>query len=378
MIFEYYNPIRFRFGGDVIADLGRICGGRKALIVYGGGSARRNGAFDEVIESLDEASCDYVEYGGQTLAAFGPVQEGIELCRREGCECVIGLGGSTAMVIAKVIAFGAVHDDLAAFIDGDRQADDSHLLTILVPTFASSGTEATGEADLLDHHGNEVELYGIFPDYCLADPKYMKSLHKIDLAYSVLVAFIQTSCFYLDNVNTIARECSKTIMKVLLDSYKKLLDDSGESEPMGNIMWASCISAMGILGKPLPDAYTWSLYEMAYIPRKAHDVPYREALTLVYTQWLREISRYHQKDVATMMKDVFGLDDSLDDGSLVEEGCCRIEKLLEKSGTVPRLWSYGVCPGQDEIEGWLDEEDYGDFGHEEFCSVLQKCYGEAR
>ena len=112
--FELYNPTYFVFGRDTqkkTGELVRRFGGTKALLHYGGGSVVRSGLLAEVEKSLDEAGVAYVTLGGvKPNPRSGLVYEGIELCRREGVDFVVGVGGGSAIDSGKAIAAGATFD----------------------------------------------------------------------------------------------------------------------------------------------------------------------------------------------------------------------------------------------------------------------------
>ena len=165
MNFQYYNPIHFHFGTDALEQLPEICKGHKVLLVYGGGSIRRNGVYDKITSLLHENGIQFVEYGGQTAAAWQSILDGIELAKQEQADAVIEVGGASAMDTGKAIAFGAVHDHLEDYIEGRAQPDHRHLLNVIIPTYPSTGSEANGVCDIMEYKGGGTELFGAWPDY---------------------------------------------------------------------------------------------------------------------------------------------------------------------------------------------------------------------
>ena len=112
--FTFYSPTLFAFGDGEKKNTGSLVrrfGGTKALLVYGGGSVKRNGAYDAVTASLREAGIPYAELSGiQANPRSGKVYEGIDLVRREGCDFLVALGGGSVIDTAKAIGFGAGYD----------------------------------------------------------------------------------------------------------------------------------------------------------------------------------------------------------------------------------------------------------------------------
>ena len=112
--FTFYSPTKFVFGKGTEAQAGSLVkafGGSKVLIHYGGGSVVRSGLLDRVKASLDEAGISYVELGGvKPNPRSGLVYEGIDLCKKEGVDFVLAVGGGSSIDSSKAIAAGVVYD----------------------------------------------------------------------------------------------------------------------------------------------------------------------------------------------------------------------------------------------------------------------------
>ena len=374
MNFSYHNPIHFEFGSDALNKLAALCRGQKVLLVYGGGSIKRNGVYQRILEPLQSAA-SVLEYGGCTAATWQRIQDGIQLARANGITAVVEVGGASAMDTGKAIAFGAVHDHLEDFIEGRAQPDDRHLLNIILPTYPSTGSEANGVCDIMEYNGYGVELFGAWPDYCLMDPSTTLSLDRCSTAYSAWVCFIQTSAWFIGNhQNEIARGFARTALQTILSSYQRLMEQPDDLKARGDLMWASCVNTMGVFRSGIDNFYPWTLYSVGYIPRVAHGVSYREALVTAFPHWLRAIAKYHPQDIRALFVEVFGLDAGLDTTTLVETGCARLEQLIALSGVPMDLAAHGSCPTFDYVKQSLAPEDFGEFSPEELYQIIGACY----
>ena len=319
MKFQYHNPIQFSFGPNVLDQLPEICRGKKVLLVYGGGSIKKNGVYDRITTLLREAGIAYLDYGGQTAATWQGVQDGIALARREDTGAVVEIGGASAMDTGKAIAFGAVHDHLEDYVEGRVQSDGRHLLNIVIPTYPSTGSEANGVCDIMEYKGYGTELFGAWPDHCLMAPSVTLSPNKRSTVYSVLGCFVQTGAWFLGNQeNDIAKGFAKTVLRVLLESCEALLRDPKDLRSRGNVMWASCVNTMGVFRS--------------------------------------------------------GVDAALEDAAIVEAGCSRLRALMEAGGVDTTLAPYGACPTMDYMKRSLAKEDYGEFTPEELYGMIAACY----
>src|SRR6056297_4039410 len=111
--FEFHNRTKIIFGKDTEARVGELTRkhGKKVLLHYGGGSIKRTGLYDKIVESLEEASVDFLELGGVVSnPRVSLVREGIELCRDENVDFILAVGGGSVIDSAKGIAAGFYYD----------------------------------------------------------------------------------------------------------------------------------------------------------------------------------------------------------------------------------------------------------------------------
>nr|WP_084022450.1 iron-containing alcohol dehydrogenase [Chlorobaculum limnaeum] len=153
MKFEYHNTTHLVFGAGTLSRLGEVTSayGKKAMIVTGGGSVKRNGTFDRAVASLKAAEVSVVECDGvEPNPRLSSVARGGEIARENGCDVVIALGGGSVMDSAKVMA-------AAVFYEGDlwemfqhsqktRRLPTKALPIITVPTLAATGSEMNSGA----------------------------------------------------------------------------------------------------------------------------------------------------------------------------------------------------------------------------------------
>jgi alcohol dehydrogenase class IV len=170
--FLYLMPTKIVFGNGCIANLADAIKpiGRAPLIVTGRRSARATGSLQKVLDQCPGAVVfDEVDENPTTDACA----RGAEVCRAHQCDCVIGLGGGSAMDAAKAIAVAAVNDaPCASFFGVDKFS--RALPVIAIPTTAGTGSEATPYAVLVDsetHYKRTISGRGIFPATALLDPE---------------------------------------------------------------------------------------------------------------------------------------------------------------------------------------------------------------
>ena len=182
--FTFYSPTLFAFGdgqAQTTGSLVRRFGGSKVLLVYGGGSVKRNGAYDAVTASLKEAGIPFQELSGiQANPRSGKVYEGIETVRKEGLDFLVALGGGSVIDTAKAIGMGAEYDgDFWDFFSGKTKIERSLPVGVIL-TIAAAGSEGSDSCVITHENGNLKwgipKSDAVRPKFSVLDPRYTCSL----------------------------------------------------------------------------------------------------------------------------------------------------------------------------------------------------------
>ena len=168
--FIFRNDTKLLFRNDIRMTIAEIAKGHKVMFVYGGGSVRRNGCYDDIVRSLHEAGIPCVEYGGSSRE-FAKIQEGIRIAKDNGISMIIGAGGASVMDSAKLMAFGFYHEsDLWDYVKGKNPYGLERLPLASFPACPSSGSENGPDAVSADPGtGDFGTAYGIPAGYAVPD-----------------------------------------------------------------------------------------------------------------------------------------------------------------------------------------------------------------
>jgi len=185
--FTFYSPTFFAFGKDTENEAGSYVkrfGGSKVLIHYGGGSVVRSGLLDRVKASLEKDGIPYTVLGGvRPNPRSGLVYEGIELCRREGIDFILAVGGGSTIDSSKAIAAGVVYDgDFWDFYCGKYIEKALPVGTIL--TIAAAGSEGSPDSVITLEKDGELLKRGatgdaIRPRFSILNPVLTQTLSPI-------------------------------------------------------------------------------------------------------------------------------------------------------------------------------------------------------
>lgn len=248
--FTFYAPTYFAFGRDSENDTGKYVkrfGGTKVLIHYGGGSVVRSGLLDRVKKSLDAEGIAYVELGGvKPNPRSGLVYEGIDLCRREGIDFVLAVGGGSAIDSAKAIAAGTVYEgDFWDFYQGKPVEKALPIGTIL--TISAAGSEGSPDSVITNENGMfkrgaSGEAYR--PVFTIMNPALLQTLPPYQTACGVTDIMAHLYERYLTNTKDVevTDRMIEALMLTMIHEAPRVMADPSNYEARANIMWAAMMA----------------------------------------------------------------------------------------------------------------------------------------
>lgn len=248
--FTFYSPTYFVFGKDTENNAGAYVkrfGGSKVLIHYGGGSVIRSGLLDRVKASLNKEQIPYIELGGvKPNPRSGLVYEGIDLCKKEGVDFILAVGGGSTIDSSKAIAAGVLYDgDFWDFYQGKRIEEALPVGTIL--TIAAAGSEGSPDSVITKEEGmykRGASGDAIRPKFSILNPALTQTLppHQTAAGITDIIAHLYER--YLTNTSEV--EVTDRLIEALLLTMKhegpRVIEDPNNYEARANIMWAGMMA----------------------------------------------------------------------------------------------------------------------------------------
>jgi alcohol dehydrogenase YqhD (iron-dependent ADH family) len=314
--FIFRNDTKLLFRNDIRTAVVEITKGHKVMFVYGGGSVKRNGCYDDIIQSLNEADIPFVEYGGSSRE-FAKIQEGIRVAKTNGITMIIGVGGASVMDSAKLMAFGFYHEsDLWDYVKGKTSYGLERLPLVLIPTYPSSGSEnGLGAVAVDSRTGDFGTAYGIPADYAVLCPKYSLTLNKEMTTYTGLATVVQLSACVLGDKNKMSYDAGISYIKNVLEATKILQQHPDDLDARGTIMMGASLSTSSRLGIGKEETFAYDIYELEFLPEKLFGSSYRRSLTSIFPKFLCAMGKHHPEEVGKYYLDAFGFDSSIEDSS---------------------------------------------------------------
>lgn len=355
--FQYYTPTKVVFGKDTDLEVGELVkqqGCRKVLIHYGGQSAKRSGLLDRVTGALDEAGIAYVELGGVVPnPRLSKVYEGIRLCRSEGVDFILAVGGGSVIDSAKAIGYGAAEEgDVWELYDYKREAKACLPIGAIL-TIAAAGSEMSNSSVITNEDGWYKRGYGsdlsrpcfaiMNPELTYTLPDYQTQSGCTDIMMHTIERYFNMSGS-MDITDGISETLLKTVMK-----YARILREEPENyRARAEVMWAGSLSHNG-LTECGNDGGDWASHRLEHELGGLFDVAHGAGLAAVWGSWARYVCDAAPERFATFARNVMGISADLGMKEAALAGIVAMEDFLRSIGMPVSLYELGIEPTEEQI-----------------------------
>lgn len=313
--FVFENPTRVIFGKGSIARIGQELKrfGSKALLVYGSGSIKKNGVYDQVVASLKEARVPFVEFADvRSNPYLSKVLEGIEVAKREQTDVILAVGGGSVIDTAKTIACGvkADHDIWDFFTYKKSIGGALPVLTIL--TISASASEMNPAAVITKEETcQKFSIRSLFiqPKVSIMDPSVLSSLSDAYTAYSAADAIAHMLEGYFNNTEPagiLQDRLVESLMRTLMEATEACLRDPADYNARANFMWAATLGFNGLTTAGMGNV-RYPVHMIEHSLSAIYDVPHGAGLSIVLPAWMTWASRKNPAKFARLAREVFGV-----------------------------------------------------------------------
>lgn len=295
--FKYFTPTKVLFGKNTenkVADLIQEFGGKKVLIHYGGGSVIRSGLMQKVTDKLDTAGIKYVKLGGAVPnPRLSLVYEGIELCKKEGLDFILALGGGSAIDSAKAIGYGVMNDgDVWDLYDYKKQAKACMPLGVIL-TLAATGSEMSDSSVITNEEG--LVKRGYSSDFCrprfaILNPELTMTLPDYQTACGCTDIMMHTMERYFTNGGNmeLTDSMAEALLRTVKENAKILARDPKNYDARAEVMWAGSLSHNGLTGCG-NDGGDWMTHKLEHELGGLYDVAHGAGLAAIWGSWARYV-----------------------------------------------------------------------------------------
>ena len=348
--FTFYSPTEFVFGKGTEMQTGELVrkyGASKVLIVYGGGSVVRSGLLECVRQTLAQTGIPCIELGGvQPNPIDTKVYEGIDLCRREGVDFVLAVGGGSVIDTAKAIAAGVPYEGDFWDFYIQKATVSSALKVAVVLTIPAAGSEGSGNSvitkvsTLQKMSMRAPEL--LRPRFSIMNPELTFTLPPYQTAAGIvdMMAHIMER-YFTNTVDTeIADRLCEGTLKAIITEAPRVMADPKDYGARANIMWSGMIAHNGTCG--VGNEEDWASHFMEHEISALYDVTHGAGLAVIFPAWLTWMASHHVEKVAQYAARVWDVPVSEDLKAMALEGVARLKSFFTSIGMPVNFAQLGV------------------------------------
>ena len=294
--FNYYAPTEVVFGEnseEQVAALVKKYGGTKVLVHYGGKSAERSGLLDKICGLLTEGGIAFKKLGGVVPnPRLSLVHEGIKLCREEGIDFILAVGGGSVIDSSKAIAYGVPYEgEVWDFYLGKDKATEM-LPVACVLTIPAAGSEMS-EASVITNEDGDVKLgYSnnlSRPKFAIMNPKRTFTLPPYQTAAGVTDMMMHTMERYFtkDDDMDLTTDIAETMLRSMKDAIFAVLKNPEDYRYRAQIMWGGSLMHNGLTGCGVTD--DWATHQLEHELSGMFDVTHGAGLAAIWPSWARYV-----------------------------------------------------------------------------------------
>jgi alcohol dehydrogenase len=367
--FTFYNPTKWIFGKGQLEELKTEVPkyGKNVLLVYGGGSIKRNGLYDCVLSLLKEIDVQVHELSGvEPNPRISTVRKGADICKREGIDFILAVGGGSVIDCTKAIAAAAKFDGDPWDIVMKKVEVESALPFGTVLTHAATGSEMNAGSVITNWETKEKVSWKsplVFPKFSICDPTHTFTVPKDQTVYGIvdMMTHIFEQYFHDAKDTPLQDRMCEGALKTIIETAPKLIEDLENYQLRETIMFAGTIALNGML--QMGYRGDWATHNIEHAVSAVYDIPHAGGLAILFPNWMKHNLHVRPERFQQLAVRVFDVDPT---GKTPEEaGLEGIQKLREfwsSLGAPSRLADYDI--DDSRLEEIADKAMFrGEFGN---------------
>jgi NADP-dependent alcohol dehydrogenase len=350
--FDFFNPVKILFGKGKIAELGNhIPKGAKILMTYGGGSIKKNGVYDQVMEALKDYNI--TEFGGiEPNPHFETLMKAVEIVRNEGIDFLLPVGGGSVLDGTKFIAAAAYYEGEDEWDILAKRAEITKAVDLgAVLTLAATGSEMNSGGVITKAATKEKLAFGnplLFPKFSVLDPETTYSLPMRQITNGIVDAYVHVMEQYLTypvNSPVQDRFAEGLLLTLIEEGPKAMASETPDYENRANLMWAATMALNGLIGMGVKS--DWATHMIGHELTAFHGIDHGVTLAIVLPGLLTKLKEQRGEKLLQYAERIW----NITEGSDEERKTLAIQKteeFFQNVGIATRLGDHNV--GQDSID----------------------------
>jgi len=377
--FDLHIPTRIIFGKDTHKEIGTLLKpyAKKVLLHYGGSSIKKSGLYDAVTASLKESNLDFIELGGVVPnPRLSLIREGIALCKKEGVDLILAVGGGSVIDSSKAIAMGVCYDGDIWEVYEQKKTITAALPVATILTIPAAGSESSS-ATVVTNEEKQMKLgYGsilVRPLLSVMNPELFFTLPKNQIANGVadMMSHIFERYFTNTTQTDLTDGLCETTLKTIMKNAQLVSADSQNYDAWCQVGFGGTIAHNDLLG--LGREQDWACHAMEHELSAIYDVAHGAGLAVLTPAWMRYVYKTNINMFVQFAVNVMGVEGSYrDPDAIVMEGIAHLREFFNKMGLPSTLSELGIDESKLEL---MAKKATGEaYGKEHSIGGLKKLY----
>lgn len=358
--FTYYTPTKVVFGKDTVSKVGELTKAAKAtkvLLHYGSERVKKTGLLGEIEKQLDAEGIGYVELGGVVPnPRLSKVYEGIDLCRKEGVDFLLAVGGGSVIDSIKAIGYALADEeqgDVWDFYNYDRTPKACMPIGVVL-TIAATGSEMSNSSVITKEEGGVKRgcntdyarpVWAVMdPTLTMTLPEYQTSCGATDICMHTLERY-----FSLPGSMEITDSIAEALLRTVMKQAKILMKEPDNYEARAEIMWAGSLSHNGLTGCG-SDGGDWACHRLEHELGGLYDVAHGAGLAAIWGTWARYVFDAKPERFAQLATNVLGVTPKETVEATALAGIEAMEQFFRDIKMPVNLRELGVNPTDEEYK----------------------------
>lgn len=344
--FTYYCPTKVVFGKDSILNLSTLIPDdvKKVMILYGGGSIKKNGIYESVLNELK--TFEIIEFQGiKPNPEYIDCLRASKICKDEKVDFLLAIGGGSVLDATKFIAVLAKFqgDDPWSELVENKLYPSKALKIGSIMTLPASGSEMNSGAVISNKEKKMKQAYInpiMYPNFSIIDPSYTFSLDTRQTINGIIDTFTHVmEQFCTPDVNSPIQDgFSLAILKTLLKEAPLVLKEPKNYEVRANLCWAATCALNNWIG--LGVEQDWGTHKIGHELTEIYGIDHAQSLAVILPQELKAKISEKKTKLEMIAKELF----NLSEGDLANEAIKKIERFFRSIGAKTKLSEYGIDP----------------------------------
>ena len=383
--FTYKNATKLYFGDDSLKYLNEELPkyGKNVQLIYGGGSIKKNGIYDAVVEILEANGKNIIEDAGvMPNPTVEKLYEGVKIARENNVDLLLAVGGGSCCDYAKAVSVSINCDDdpWQKYFIRFEEPDCKIVPVGCILTMVGTGSEMNGGSVISNHKENLKvgHVFGedVMPKFSILNPKFTFTLPKRQMIAGIYDIFNHICEQYFSGTDDNTSDyIAEGLMKSVITSSLIAVENPEDYEARSNIMWSATWALNTLIAKG--KTTDWMVHMLGQAVGAYTDATHGMTLASVSLPYYRHIMPYGLQKFRRFATQVWGIStENKSDEQIANEGLVALEIWMKKLGLTMKISELGVT--EDMIEGIADatfilEGGYKILTKEEVIEILKEC-----